>query len=84
MYSVEWLPSAALEFADIWLPLTAEQQAAILAALAVFKQALTTDPLGHGESRDHGHRVMLEAPLGIRYRIERAGYTVSILQVWRF
>jgi len=84
MYNVEWLPAAALELADIWLALGADQQAAVLAALAVFKRALTNDPFGHGESRDQGHRIMLEAPLGLRYRVDRDGYTVSILHVWRF
>lgn len=84
MYRVEWIPSAALRFADLWLPLSPEQQGAVIAALTVFKRALTSDPLGHGESREHGNRIMLESPLGILYRVERAGYMVSILRVWRF
>jgi len=84
MYTVAWLPEAALEFANVWLHLDPNQQAAVLAELKVFKQALVADPFGHGESREHGTRVMFEAPLGIRYRLEGDGYTVSILRVWRY
>jgi hypothetical protein len=43
---------------------------------------LSSDPLGSGESRPGGRRILHVPPLGLIYRLEPDGFTVTILKVW--
>jgi hypothetical protein len=46
------------------------------------EQALAQDPLAADESREAGRRVLLDAPLGITYRVDPGNCTAKVLRVW--
>ena len=48
------------------------------------EKQLTSNAGTVGESRSRGRRVLFVPPLGIMYRIEPDGYTVSVLRAWVF
>jgi hypothetical protein len=84
MFRLEWLESALQELADIWLRADATLRQAITAATHQIEQLLLNDPLHEGESRPGGRRILHLAPLGILYRIEPDGQTVTVLRVWLY
>jgi len=84
MFRVRWKRSAVNELANLWIRADSVQRQAITTASHLIDQRLQADPYAEGESRPGGRRVLLVAPLGITFRIEADGQTVSVLCVWLF
>lgn len=53
---------------------------AITRAMARIDAALERDPLNQGESRSPGERILIEAPLSVRYEIHEVE---KVVVVWR-
>lgn len=84
MFRVRWKRSAVNELANLWTQANAVQRQAITGASHRIDQQLQADPYAESESRPGGRRILLVAPLGVTFRIEADGQTVSVLRVWLF
>jgi len=84
MYQVDWLQTALDQLTAIWMSADSAQRQAITTAAHQIEQQLQRDPFGPSESRPNERRILLVSPLGILFRIEADGRTVSILRVWQF
>jgi hypothetical protein len=84
MFQVEWLQTALNQLAAIWTSADSALRLAVTAATHQIDQQLQTDPFGASESRPEGRRILFVSPLGILFRIEEDGHTVSVLRVWLF
>jgi hypothetical protein len=84
MYFLRWDEPALAELAAAWMVANSELRQMITAATHRVDQRLRLDAIAEGESRPDGKRILFEAPLGIAYRIEADGRTVSVLHVWVF
>jgi hypothetical protein len=84
MYQVEWIQSALDELAALWTQADSATRQAITAATHQIDQLLRTDPFDQSESRPGGRRMLHVSPLGITFRIEADGQTVTVLRVWLF
>ena len=84
MFHVAWLQTALDQLASLWLQADSLLRQAITSATHQIDHKLRTDPLGHSESRPGGRRVLFGFPLGILFKIEADGKTVSVLRVWLF
>jgi hypothetical protein len=84
MYRVEWIQSALDELATVWMQADSTLRRAITRTANRMEQQLQADPLGTGESRPGGRRILLQSPLGISFRLEPDGQTVTVLRVWLF
>jgi plasmid stabilization system protein ParE len=84
MFQVRWEDTALGELAAIWVAADSALRRLITAATNRIDQQLQTDPLGDSESRPGGRRILFVSPLGITFRIEADGQTVSVLRVWLF
>lgn len=62
-YTVDWLPSAEQELADVWT--NAPDRAAVNAASNRIDAALRRDPLHVGEARSGRKRILVEPPLAV-------------------
>ena len=84
MFRVRWQKSALDELTDLWMRSSAALRQTITAAQHNLDAKLGTDPLKDSESRDKGRRVRFVPPLGVQFRIEKDGLTVSVLRAWLF
>jgi plasmid stabilization system protein ParE len=84
IFRVEWVQTALNQLTTIWMSADSAQRQAITAATHQIDQQLKANPYGPSESRPEGRRILFESPLGILFRIEADGKTVSVLQVWHF
>jgi plasmid stabilization system protein ParE len=84
MFRVEWLQSALDELASVWSQAGSATRAAITNAANQLEMALRAHPDGVGESRPGGRRIAFFAPLGVTFRKESDGRTITILTVWNF
>jgi hypothetical protein len=84
MFAVRWEETALEELTTAWLQGDSSLRRFITRASHQIDQRLRTDPLAASESRPGGRRVLLSAPLGITFRIEADGRTVSVLRTWVF
>jgi hypothetical protein len=84
MFRVRWAQAALDELATLWIQAGSGLRLSITAATAEVDWKLRTDPWGSSESRPGGRRVLFVSPLGITFRIEPDGQTVSVLRVWLF
>jgi hypothetical protein len=84
MYKVVWKTPARDRLAALWLGEQSAARSAITAATAAADRRLARDPLGIGESRADGQRVMFEFPLGIQYEVDLADTKVRVMWVWLF
>jgi hypothetical protein len=84
MFRVEWIQSALDELATIWNQASSGMRQAITAAAHQAEQILLADPYNAGESRPGGRRILLTSPLGMTFRVEAEGQTVTVLRVWLF
>ncbi len=84
MFRVQWLQTALDQLATAWVNADSTLRAQITRATQQIDHSLQTDPLQDSESRPGGRRVLFVAPLGILFRIEADGQTVSVLRVWLF
>ena len=82
MFEVEWLQSAVNELAAIWTLADSSLRQQITAATHLIDQQLQSDPFNTGESRSGGRRVYFAPPLGVTFRVEADGQTVTVLRVW--
>lgn len=83
-FRVRWSRQALEAVAAAWANADPAFRQAITRATHQVDQALQQDPRGAGESRPGGRRVLLVAPIGVIYRIEADGQTVSVLRMWSF
>lgn len=84
MFQVRWEETALNELTGLWLQGDTLLRQAITGATHQVDQLLQTDPLGEGESRPGGKRILFLAPLGVTYKLEADEQTVSVLRVWLF
>lgn len=81
-YTVVWKPEAERRLANLWLAAT-DRNAVPVAANTIDK-TLLIDPQTRGESRTRGRRILLEAPLGVLFKVSQPDRMVHVLTVWRF
>ena len=81
MYRVRWARTAKDELTALWLQADSATRQAITAATHQIDQALRTNPLNQGESRDEARRIMFVDPLALIFRVEPDGQTISVLHV---
>ena len=82
MYTVEWLESALDELTRIWTGADSSTRKLITQAAATIDQRLRDDPFGQSESREGDVRILFAAPLGINFRPEADGQTMTVAHVW--
>jgi len=82
MTTVIWLHEALQELAAIWL--AAVDRTEITTTVTFIDIALENDPLGAGESREDGRRVLLASPLGVSFRTDPDGRNVWVQAVWAY
>ena len=81
-YTVEWLPSAEQELADLWNH--AADRNEVTAAANSVDAALSRDPLSLGESRGGKTRIVFDAPLAILFDVDVAARKVTVWDLWRW
>lgn len=84
MYRVRWEEAALDELTALWTDADSALRRLITDTVAQIDRQLETAPLAQSESRSEGRRVLFSSPLGILFRIEADGQTVSVLHVWLF
>ena len=84
MFRVRWAQAALDELTTLWIQASSGLRLSITAATVQVDWQLQIDPWGCSESRPGGRRVFFVSPLGITFRIELDGQTVSVLRVWLF
>ena len=84
MFHVRWEASALNELAEIWTQADSPLRKIITKVTKQIDRQLQANPLAESESRPDGRYVLFAAPLGITFRIEDDGHTVSVLRVWLF
>lgn len=82
MFRVRWEESAENELAALWTDADSALRQLITESVPQIDRQLETDPLAESESRSEERRVLFCSPLGILFRIEADGRTVSVLHVW--
>jgi hypothetical protein len=80
--TVEWLPSALQELAEIWAD--AADRAAITAASHAIDRLLERDPLGQGEGREGATRILFVEPLVALDEVDGARRQVRVFDLWRY
>jgi len=84
MFRVRWEGKALNELTTLWTESASALRSSITAATSQIDQLLRTAPRQQGESRPGGQRILFVSPLGITFRIEADGQTISVLRVWLF
>lgn len=84
MFRVRWEQTALNELTMLWIEADSAMRRTITAAANQIDHRLQTDPIGQSESRAEGRRILFFAPLGITFRLEADGKTVSVLHIWLF
>jgi hypothetical protein len=82
MYRVEWVDAALKELAADWERADSGLRLAITRAAHEIDSVLADNPRGEGESRPNGRRILHIPPIGLFYRLEADGQTVTVLQIW--
>ena len=80
--TVEWLPYAEQELADLWNH--AADRADVAAAADGLDAQLQRDPLTVGEGRGGDTRIAFEPPLAILFDVDVASRHVTVWDVWRW
>jgi plasmid stabilization system protein ParE len=80
-FTVEWLPEAENELADIWLAAT--DRGAVTAAEAAITQLLANDPLNVGKELSEGLRRLERTPLVVFYQVDPGRNLVEVSNVRR-
>jgi hypothetical protein len=84
MFRVRWEDTALDELAALWTDAESTLRQFITETVPQIDRQLQTDPLAPSESRSEGRRILFSAPLGLLFRLEVDGRTVSVLHVWLF
>lgn len=82
MFHVRWEETAEDELAALWTDVDSALRRQITETVAQIDRQLETNPVAESESRSEERRILFCLPLGILFRIEADGRTVSILHVW--
>jgi hypothetical protein len=82
MFRVRWARVALNQLGAAWSQADAALRQRITMAAHRLDQPLRNDPLSRSESRPGGRRIRFTPPLGVIFRIEADGRTVSVLRVW--
>ena len=80
-FTVDWLPDAEEELADIWLRAT--DRDVVTQAAHALDLRLQDDPNDTGESRSSGRRIAFAFPRGILFRVLSDRQLAQVLHVWR-
>ena len=81
-YTVEWLPSAEEELADLWN--NAADRKDVTAAADAIDADLSSDPLSLGESRAGRTRIVFHRPLAVLFDVDAAARKVIVWDLWRW
>lgn len=81
-YTVEWVPVALSDLADLWN--LAPDRAAVAAAANDMDARLARDPLSQGESREGDMRILVVQPLAVLFEVDTANRHVRVFDVWRW
>jgi hypothetical protein len=84
MFRIRWEEPALEQLTTLWMGADSGMRRRITEATQLIDQKLKADPLAESESRPEGRRILFASPLGITFRIEDDGRTVSVLRVWLF
>ena len=82
MAKVLWTIDALNDLAGIWM--TAGNRAEVNQSIDAIDRELVLHPMGAGESREDGRRVLLHSPLGVAFAPEPDGQTVWVHSVWYY
>lgn len=81
-YTVVWQPSAVQLLAGLWTD--AGDRDGMTMATNRIDSELARDPLGVGESRASGRRILIHTPLAVLYRVSEPDCLVTVTAVWRW
>ena len=84
MFSLIWDRATQSEFARFWLRADTIQRQAIARSIQRIILELSANPQSAGESRDRGRRILLEAPVGVLFKVDAKRMRVRILQIWEY
>jgi len=84
MFRVRWEKRALNELSMLWTAADPVMRKIITAATNQIDEQLGADPMANSESRPGGRRILFASPLGITFRVESDGKTISVLRVWLF
>ena len=82
-YHVDWVDKALADLAELWTEADSTERLVINAAAQEIDARLGADPLGQGESRSKGRRLMFVGPLAVMFEIDFSQNLVSVLQLKR-
>lgn len=81
MWKIEWLRSATLNLADIWVG-RVDLRGEITKAAHQVDAILGAEPETAGESRPNGKRILFVSPLGLLFHADKDRHIVTVLKVW--
>jgi hypothetical protein len=84
MFQVIWERGALDHVGARWAAAEGAERLGIGNAFIRMTQQLRTDPYAQSESRPDGRRIMLDAPLGIRFSVDDDSQTVQVEELWVF
>jgi hypothetical protein len=84
MERVRWEQKALDELTELWLQSDANLRELITQATNQIDKQLLRDPLVTSEPDTEGRRILYFPPLGVTFRLEDDGQTVSVLAAWLF
>lgn len=84
MFHVRWEGMALNELTALWTDAESSLRQLITETVPQIDRQLETDPFVESESRSGGRRILFSSPLGVLFRIEADGQTVSVLHIWLF
>jgi hypothetical protein len=82
VFRVRWGQQALDQLANLWTGADSAQRQAITTACHTLEQVLRRNAPRLGESRFGRERITFMPPLGIIFRVEADGRTVSVLHAW--
>jgi len=82
MYTVDWLPSAEQDLADIWN--NASDRAAVSTAADMIDASLKQNPLAVGEARSGVTRILFYSPLAVLFDVDIPAQKVKVWDIWRW
>jgi mRNA-degrading endonuclease RelE of RelBE toxin-antitoxin system len=78
-FHVDWTARAENELADVWM--NSPDPDAVAAAARDVERRLSRNPLGIGESRELGNRIVFETPLAVIYWVDTTNRIVTVVSV---
>ena len=81
MFRVVWVDKALADLAVIWMAADSVEKTTVNAAVQEIDARLMADPLGEGESRSRGRRIMFVTLLAVMFQVNSKSNSVQVLQV---